>query len=241
MGPLFVRVLIFCSLLFAGTVNASFQPWSEKVFEYVEHQYGVDAVKRLRYLHNLIIENQNLPVEEKLRLVNTTLNHLPWIADSTHCKKADYWATPMETIATFGGDCEDIAIAKWILLTHMGVSAKHLRLAYVKIKKSGEAHMVLLYFNDPTAAPGKRGPVVLDNYVEEIKPAEQRTDLLAVFTTDANGNVMLINDNGKERSVKAEVTGRKIRKLEELKAKVLANREKYRQLNDGRPLLPEEF
>ena len=39
------------------------------------------------------------------------------------------------------------AIVKWVMLNHLGISNKHLSLAYVKIKKTGENHMVLLYMS----------------------------------------------------------------------------------------------
>ena len=157
--------LVFFTLLFSPVIAAEYQPWSENVFIEVEKEYGAEAVKRLRYLYNMVKENQELPVMEKLKLVNTTLNHLPWVADSLHWKSADYWATPMETIATFGGDCEDIAIVKWVTLTHLGVAGKHLRLAYGKIKRTGESHMVLVYIENPDAPVQQQKGWVLDNYI----------------------------------------------------------------------------
>lgn len=233
-------ILLVLVIIGAGVQSslAEFQPWSEKVFESIEQEYGPQAVKRVRYLHDLVIKNQDLPVKEKLALVNKTMNHLPWIADETLWKKADYWATPMETIATFGGDCEDMAIAKWVLLNHLGVPSSALRLAYVKIKKTGESHMVLLYVENPQDAPEKQRTVVLDNYTEEIKPAKERTDLLGVFVTDANGNLALIADDGEKRSIKKVMKGKKIRSLEDLKAKIIKNRQKYQAINDGRPIVP---
>lgn len=89
------------SVLFAK----EYQPWSEDVFTYVNEQYGEQAEKRCRYLHKLILENQGKTTKAKLDLVNQTLNHLPWIADQQHWQFADYWATPLETLVTFGGDC----------------------------------------------------------------------------------------------------------------------------------------
>ena len=63
----------------------------------------------------------------------------------------------METLATFGGDCEDIAIAKWIMLTHLGIPAKKLRLAYAKVAATGENYMVLAYV-DRIDAPSPVAP-----------------------------------------------------------------------------------
>lgn len=222
-------VLSVCAffLMTGYVISREYQPWSENVFQHVEQEYGIDAAKRLRYLHKLIIENQNLPEMEKVKLVNKTLNRLPWIADSEHWKKADYWASPMETITTFGGDCEDISIVKWAILGHLGISNDNLRLAYVKIKETGEDHMVLLYLKNPSAPLEQIESYVLDNYVQEVKKGSERTDLLAIFVTDVNGNIVLIADNGKERSVKGVYKERKIKKLDDLKKKINEDRIKY--------------
>lgn len=237
----FLPILI---LFHQGLVSLSLAAWeppavSEKVFQYIADQYGAHAEKRMRYLKRIIHDNHQLPIDKKLVLVNRTMNRLPWIADATHWKQADYWATPLETIATFGGDCEDIAIAKWVVLNMMGVSNDHLRLAYVVVKKTGEKHMVLLYVTNPQMSPDKWNVMVLDNLVPEVKKGSQRRDLIAVFVTDARGNVALIADNGKERKVKGGLQQRRMRRLEDLKKNIVENRAKIKELNDGIALWPE--
>ncbi len=223
----------------AGPVFGSgFQPWSENVFIHIGQEYGRDAEKRFRWLHQFIIDNQDVPDMEKVEKANRALNHLPWIADSEHWKEADYWASPLETIATFGGDCEDIAIAKYVVLRNLGISADHLALAYVKIKKTGEDHMVLLFIRDPSATLEEIEVYVLDNYVEEVKLGRERTDLLAVYAFDAQGTVVLFNDDGKKRSVKGVYKERKIRKLNELIAKITETRKRFKEINEGRPMMP---
>ena len=219
-------------------ISADYQPWSEKVFIAVEEEYGVDAVKRLRYLHTMILENQDLPVMEKLNLVNKTLNNLPWIADSQHWKMSDYWASPMETIATFGGDCEDFAVVKWVMLTHLGIPNEHLRLAYVKIRATGESHMILLYLRNPSEPPEQWESYVLDNNDHKVKKGVERTDLIAVYLTDGDGTIVLIGDTGKGRNIKGVYKDRKTKKLDDLIKKIGEDRERFKKLNDGRELLP---
>jgi predicted transglutaminase-like cysteine proteinase len=234
-----LRICLIVVFLAAVPVHSGqFQPWSEKIFQYVEKEYGNKAAKRLRYLHELIEKNQGLSVNEKLKLVNDTMNRLPWIADEKHWKKVDFWATPLETITTFGGDCEDIAIAKWVVLNHLGISSKHLRLATVKIKRSGELHMVLLYIENPEAPPNQQKSLVLDNYISEIMAGRNRTDVLALYVFDASCNFTLISDDGSKRTIKGVYPKRKLRQLEDLKKKITENRTKYIELNDGRPFLP---
>ena len=235
-------LIISCIVVFflsSGSATADYPPWSEKVFISVEEEYGVDAVKRVRNLHTIILENQDLPAMEKLDLVNKTLNYLPWIADSQHWKKSDYWASPMETLSTFGGDCEDIAIVKWMMLRHLGIPYEHLRLAYVKVKATGEIHMVLLYLTYPSKPPKQWEAYVLDNLDPEIKIGVERTDLMAVYLTDGDGTIVLIEDTGDGRNVKGIYKDRKTRSLDDLIKKMEADREKYKKLNDGRDLLPK--
>ena len=50
---------------------------------------------------------------------NDFFNALPWISDDEHWGKRDYWATPIEMLATNGGDCEDFSIGKYLTLTQL--------------------------------------------------------------------------------------------------------------------------
>ncbi len=52
--------------------------------------------------------------------------------DDQHWHQADYWATPIETLASNGGDWEDFSIAKYFTLSELGVADQCLRLTYVK-------------------------------------------------------------------------------------------------------------
>ncbi len=238
-----VRIIIFCllaSVLFAGpAASEEFQPWSENVFAYIKQEFGEEAEKRMRFVEKFILDNQTIPDMEKVTKTNEVSNHLPWIADANHWKKADYWATPLETITTFGGDCEDIALVKWVILRNLGLSDDNLALAYVKIKETGEDHMVLLYVANPDGPAGQKEVYILDNYVDEVKLAAERMDLLAVMAIGTEGRVVLFDDDGENRSVKAEYEGRKIRQVEDLIERVKENRAKFEEINEGRSLMPD--
>jgi predicted transglutaminase-like cysteine proteinase len=228
-----LSLLSISSLLAADEIN--FQPWSDSLFIQIEKEYGKQGADRMRKLHELIIENRDKPIDVKLKVTNDALNRLPWITDQEKYSVNDYWATPLETIATFGGDCEDMAIGKFITLRLMGVPKENLRLTYVKIKKTGEAHMVLAYIKDIDLPPAKRSALILDNYVKEILPGKERTDLLGVYLLDADKKLTLISDDGKERSIKSQIPNSKSAKLDTIKQKIKENRTKYQKYNDGRP------
>jgi len=237
---IFTRTLAVLSLLAVSSLLAAdemnFQPWSDSLFIQIEKEYGKQGADRMRKLHELIIENQDKPTDVKLKVTNDALNRLPWITDQEKYSINDYWATPLETIATFGGDCEDMAIGKFMTLRLMGVPKENLRLTYVKIKKTGEAHMVLAYIKDIDLPPAKRSALILDNYVKEILPGKERTDLLGVYLLDADKKLTLISDDGKERSIKSQIPNSKSAKLDTIKQKIKENRTKYQKYNDGRPL-----
>lgn len=51
--------------------------------------------------------------------INGFLNERPWRKDTTVYRVDGHWATPCELVAN-GGDCEDFAIAKYLLLQDLG-------------------------------------------------------------------------------------------------------------------------
>lgn len=116
---------------------------------------------------------------EALQAVNDIVNsQVKWVDDMVHWKVADYWATPAESYASAGGDCEDFSIAKYYLLKELGVPLQRLRITYVRaLKLQGQAHMVLAYYAAPDAEP-----VILDNIDPQVRPASQRGDLEPVYS-----------------------------------------------------------
>ncbi len=57
---------------------------------------------------------------------NAVLNRLPYRADEARYRAGDRWLDP-DTFVTFGGDCEDFAIAKYFMLRNLRVPADSLR------------------------------------------------------------------------------------------------------------------
>lgn len=206
-------------------------PWSEGLFIQIEKEFGIEAGKRIRYVYGLIQTNQQKSVREKLEIVNTTLNLFPWLSDKELWNEDDYWATPLETLARFGGDCEDMAIGKFVMLRLMGIPKKNLYLGYANIRQSGQAHMVLVWLNDD-----RTESLVLDQLDKELKSGKDRKDLQAIYLFDADQKVILLNDDNGERSIQSEIGTRKMSKLESIKQRIIENNEKYKPYNDGRAL-----
>lgn len=174
------------ALLFCGLVIADESGLSQELLDRVKKEYGRGAQKRLIKWQELINENKNkagVTERDKLELVNDFFNYeVEFLDDIDHWGKEDYWATPVETLVTQGGDCEDYSIAKYFTLKEMGVPAKKMLLTYVKALELNQAHMVLTYYENPSSIP-----LVLDNLIDEIEPASKRDDLAPVYSFNGDG------------------------------------------------------
>ena len=147
----------------------------------VHDQYGAIGVERVERWEKLVWDITYQNTADQLRAVNRFFNRLQFRTDLEHWQQEDYWATPVETLASNGGDCEDFAIAKYFTLRQLGVPAKSMRITYVKALRLNEPHMVLTYY------PERGEPLVLDILVEEMLPASMRPDLEPVYSFNAEG------------------------------------------------------
>ena len=155
----------------------------QKTLHRVEKKYGAEALARLESWQVLVRADDSRTDLEKLKKVNDFFNdHVMFVSDFDHWGSEDYWATPVETLSSMAGDCEDFSIAKYFTLKAMGVSEKKLLITYVKALQLNQAHMVLTYYEKPGAIP-----LVLDNLKTEILPATERSDLLPVYSFNGAG------------------------------------------------------
>ncbi len=145
---------------------------------------GIDAQtqQRVEQWKNLISSGSKWSDIKKLTSVNDFVNQFNFVDDIDHWHKEDYWATPLETLVTKGGDCEDFAIAKYFTLTAMGMPEDKMRLTYVKALSINKAHMVVSYYEQRNAEP-----LLLDNLNRKILPASQRKDLVPAYSFNGTG------------------------------------------------------
>ncbi len=177
-------------------------PWAaastiipESTLQSVEKEYGNDA--RLRVFNWGILMEQdrdNPTITElvKMQHANDYFNQVRWLSDQEHWGQEDYWATPIETLATNGGDCEDYSIGKYFSLLKSAFDPAKLRITYVKSLTYNQAHMVLAYYQTPSAEP-----LILDNIKKEILPASKRPDLFPVYSFNGE-SIWLARDRGKK-------------------------------------------
>ncbi|WP_245578223.1 transglutaminase-like cysteine peptidase [Marinobacterium litorale] len=184
-----LSVVLSLILALASIASDGVRLSAEQIAEY-GRLYGDQAQRRLTAWQKLMSDLADAPETEKLERVNAFFNQVRFLDDIDHWRQEDYWATPVEFLISNGGDCEDFSIAKYYTLNELGVDVSKMSLAYVKALELNQAHMVLTYYPSEDAVP-----LVLDNLIGEIKTADQRPDLLHVYTF--NGDNLWLTKRGR--------------------------------------------
>jgi predicted transglutaminase-like cysteine proteinase len=194
-----VRALLLITLIAFAALAAELITISDEQIAKLAQQFGPVAKQRLSAWRDVLVnpKYRQPPERQKLDLVNDLMNQTPFLSDLQHWGKEDYWATPVEFLATNGGDCEDFSIAKYFTLRALGVADEKLRITYVKeLVVYRQAHMVLAYFPTPDA-----DPLVLDNINPTILPASSRSDLLPVYSFNGSGLWLAQEQRGRGQQV----------------------------------------
>lgn len=196
--PSLIRRSAALSLVVAsGTVG-----FSSALLNSVEQRYGVEARERVVAWQQLMDELQGSRVDDlvKIKRANDFFNQVRWVSDQKHWGQEDYWATPIETLGTNAGDCEDFSIGKYFTLHNTKVDSDKIRITYVKALDYNQAHMVLAYYATPDAEP-----LILDNINKTIKPASERKDLLPIYSFNAE-NLWLARARGRKVPINPKKT-----------------------------------
>lgn len=170
---------IFVAIVLASLVACASGPKQKSL---ISDGINAETRQRVEAWKSLIEKGSANSDIDKLNSANEFINEIEFVDDIYHWKKQDYWATPLQTLVTKAGDCEDLSIAKYFTLTAMGLDKNKLRLTYVKALTINKAHMVVSYFAEPNSEP-----LVLDNLNKAILPASQRQDLLPVYSFNGEG------------------------------------------------------
>lgn len=169
-------------------------PWAampnvEKLLQLAQARFGAPGVLAVNQWREVLVKAQGLPESQQIERINDFFNRrIDFVEDPEAWGKADYWASPLETLGRGKGDCEDFSIAKYVSLRSLGIPLERLRLVYVRARNAGpgsggtRAHMVLAYYPSPSAEP-----LILDNLIGEIRPASRRPDLFPVFSFNSEG------------------------------------------------------
>ena len=183
-------------MLFGQHVASKIE-FTTELLDFVEQQYGDNALARVMNWRTLISDARSKNIDDQLFVVNRFFNQVDFVDDIEHWKRQDYWATPVEFLGTNGGDCEDFTIAKYFTLRELGVPIEKMRLIYVTATRLNQAHMVLGYYETPTSIP-----LILDNLNKRILPASSRRDLRPIYSFNGDG-LWLAKSQGNGRKVQS--------------------------------------
>lgn len=114
-------------------------------------------------LDALIHDLQQKTPAQQMDQVNRFMNRVRYVTDDVNWGVADYWATPQEFLRR-DGDCEDFAIAKYILLKQLGFSADDMRIVVLEDQNLKTHHAVLMVKSANTR-------LILDNQISDVVPA----------------------------------------------------------------------
>ena len=155
---------------------------NQKLLDWVTGEYGYAGLDRIEQWKGLLEQSDEAKELVKIIRVNDHINKLTYKSDMKIWGVTDYWATPIEAIGIGQADCEDYSIAKYFSLRELGVADEKLKVMYVKAIELNEAHMVLAYYQSPSAIP-----LILDNLNKKILPANERKDLVPVYSVNGGG------------------------------------------------------
>ena len=183
------QIAIFLSVLMFITpwvdASSAYRQISDRALGAIKKKYGSRGQKRIvkwSSALNRISLKETMSDYSKARFANDYFNQVRWEWDIKHWGVEDYWATPIETLGTNAGDCEDFSIGKYFSLINMGMEPNKLRITYVKALDQNLAHMVLAYYPEPNVEP-----LILDNIKQTIMPASERKDLLPIYGFNGDG------------------------------------------------------
>ena len=151
------------------------------VIKSLEDSYGDRAGKRGKAWFKLMKSQVYQNELDKLNKVNNFFNLFNFVEDKKLWGESNYWATPLEFIGVNGGDCEDYTIAKYFTLIELGIANEKMRMTMVKAVHLNQYHMVLAYYETPSAMP-----LILDNLDGVIKKASKRKDLIPIYSFNAS-------------------------------------------------------
>lgn len=117
----------------------------------------------------------------RLELVNREINTaIRYVSDMAQHGMADRWTAPLAALAAGRGDCEDYAIAKYVMLRAAGYPASDLRFLLVRDRFARDDHAVL-------AARLEGRWLILDNRFAAIPEDSRMHNFTPLFALDDEG------------------------------------------------------
>ena len=138
-----------------------------------------DCPAQVRVWRKFIKSHQGLATKSVLSQLNQTINAMvSFRSDQRLYGVRDYWASPGESLIN-GGDCEDIALVKYVSLRALGFAEEVLRIVVLKDTKRKEAHAVL------TVKLGEE-TYVLDSLMDRLAKAENLKHYRPIYSVSGS-------------------------------------------------------
>jgi predicted transglutaminase-like cysteine proteinase len=134
----------------------------------------------LRFLM-LVDKAREMPTRLAIETINRSINlAIRYVSDQRQHAVPDLWSAPLATFANGQGDCEDYAIAKYVALRQLGVSAEDLRLLLVRDRGAHQDHAVL-------GVRHQNRWLVLDNRQSTLPESTELQHFTPLFAIDHDG------------------------------------------------------
>jgi predicted transglutaminase-like cysteine proteinase len=127
----------------------------------------------------LVRSLQGLSLRAKIDAANAAINAHPYVPSYVNWRESNHWETPFEFLRK-GGQCQDYAVTKYLLLRAAGVPAQELRVVVVHDERLGLDHAVTVAYVDGQA-------LVLDNLRSAVLPAASVHDYQPYYSINEQG------------------------------------------------------
>jgi predicted transglutaminase-like cysteine proteinase len=155
--------------LHVPTIESRLSAWEKRMQEHHAILMNSFHPKILRWREQLRELKTTGPLQfDHLVTVNELVNaDITYVDDYSHYRKNDYWAE-LDLALMEGGDCEDIALAKAVMLLALGLAPdhKHLLIGYLIEDGRNDAHAVLVVDVDPH--PDKQEHYVMRSITNDV-------------------------------------------------------------------------
>ena len=139
--------------------NSAFAKWNDMLRRFnAERRAGAPDAWRA-----LVAALRGLEPRARLERVNMVINGYPYRPSMVNWGERNHWETPFEFLRK-SGQCQDYAIAKYMLLRDAGMPASSLRVVVLRDTRQSLDHAVLVAYLDGE-------PMLLDNQIDAVVPA----------------------------------------------------------------------
>ena len=134
-----------------------------------------------RTLLDIVEEARRQEGRSRIGTINRSINlAIRPVSDLAQFGVSDLWTSPLTTLGSGRGDCEDYAIAKYLALREAGVAAHDLRLVIVRDTLAKEDHAIL-------AARLADQWLILDNRHHALVDSTEMRYFTPLFALDQEG------------------------------------------------------